>query len=457
MGMRLRLIISMGLALLATLGLGAALTFWHAAYKVQTEVQAAIAVGAQVAQSAVDDSVQPGANRRQRVERLVKEFDGDRHLRAFLTDRDDQIVLASNPDPPKEAVPAWFNRLLGGRPNRVQVALPPDFGDYGSVVLVTDASNELEEAWSDIGLALAELAIFCSLALGVVYWTLAEALRPLRGLSVAFASVGRGDYSARVAEEGAAEFVRIAREFNQMAVRLSTMRLQNDRLNVQLQTVQEEERATLARELHDEIGPFLFAVGLDVSTMHQIARSEPGLQRALSPRLDAIRDAVVHTQKHLKSILGRLKPMVLLDLGLNHAIDNTIDFWRGRYPEVVFDLMLCEEPFGEQLDEAIYWIVREAVSNALRHGGPSRVAVDIRLHGAASVSVTVTDDGRGMKVPRLDAGFGISGMNERAALLGGTLSIRNRTDGNGVVVVADLPLRGSGASSAPPSKLAVPA
>jgi two-component system sensor histidine kinase UhpB len=456
MSMRLRLIVSIGLALLATLAFGAALTFWHAGYKVQTEVQAAIAVGARVAQNAVDDSEQQGENRRQRVERLIAEFDDDRHLRAFLVDRDNQTLLASSPDVPEEPAPAWFHRLLGGQPIRREVALPPEFGNYGSVVLVTDPSNELAEAWSDTGLALAELAIFCSLALGVVYWTLAVALRPLRGLSAAFARVGSGDYDARVPEQGAAEFVRIGREFNQMAHRLMTMKLQNDRLNGQLQTVQEEERAALARELHDEIGPFLFAVSLDASTIQQIARNDPSFQHALAPRLDAIRDAIAHMQKHLRVILGRLKPAVLLDLGLTHAIDNTIDFWRTRYPNVIFDVRLCHEAFGERLEEAIYWIVREGVSNALRHGSPDRIEVDVHLQADTSVMITVADDGRGMSEPGA-VGFGISGMQERAALLGGTLAVHNRRDGNGVIVAAELPLDDSSRVRTVPLEKAIPA
>jgi two-component system sensor histidine kinase UhpB len=166
------LVVSIGLALLASLALGAALTFWHAGYKVQTEVQAAIAVGERVARSAIDDSERQGGNRRQRVMQLIAEFDGDRHLRAYLVDRDNRVLLASTPEPPNDDVPAWFQSLLGGDPQRVQVGLPAEFGDYGSVVLATDSSNELAEAWSDTGLALAVLATFCMLVLGVVYWTL---------------------------------------------------------------------------------------------------------------------------------------------------------------------------------------------------------------------------------------------------------------------------------------------
>jgi two-component system sensor histidine kinase UhpB len=306
-----------------------------------------------------------------------------------------------------------------------------------SVVLATDAGNELAEAWSDISLALAVLATFCSLVLAVVYWTLAWGLRPLSDLSAAFTRLGCGDY-ASIAEAGPVELARISREFNQMVGRLSTMKLQNDRLHEQLRNVQEDERASLARELHDEIGPFLFAVGLDISTMRQIAKKDHSLQLALAPRLDAIRDAVAHMQKHVKSILGRLRPTVLLDLGLVHAIDNLVDFWKARYPNVVFDVQVCCDGCTERFEEVTYRIVRESLSNALRHGHPSRIEVNVRLIDD-KIMIGVSDDGGGTVAADSVIGFGISGMQERAALLGGTLVVRNRIDRKGVIVAAELP------------------
>ena len=140
-------------------------------------------------------------------------------------------------------------------------------------MLKTDSANELAEKWGDISLAMAVLVLFCTFVLGLVYWTLATGLRPLHALNAAFDRVGRGDYGPRAPESGAAELAHLARQFNQMVMRLTAMQLQNTHLNEQLAKVQEEERAELARELHDEIGPFLFAVGLDIATIHQTVRT----------------------------------------------------------------------------------------------------------------------------------------------------------------------------------------
>jgi hypothetical protein len=88
--LRLRLIVSITLGLLASLAFGGALTFWHAAHQVQTEMQAAIAVGEHIARNVVDDS-KLSTDRRQRLDRLIAEFDGNRHLQAFLVNRDNQV------------------------------------------------------------------------------------------------------------------------------------------------------------------------------------------------------------------------------------------------------------------------------------------------------------------------------------------------------------------------------
>jgi two-component system, NarL family, sensor histidine kinase UhpB len=144
-------------------------------------------------------------------------------------------------------------------------------------------------------------------------------------------------------------------------------------------------------------------------------------------------------QKHIRIILGQLRPSVLLDLGLAQAIDGLIDFWRKRHPRIIFDLKMSPETFGEPLDEGIYRIVRESVNNALLHGQPNEIDISVRLGAGGAVEIDVIDDGGGLKPSTGTVGFGITDMQERAALLGGTISVQNRSDGMGVAVSARLP------------------
>jgi two-component system sensor histidine kinase UhpB len=417
---------------------GGTVAWWEAARQVQAEMRSAITGAEHIAQAAVGDS-NYGAPQHERLQRLIREFDGNRHLHATLIDRTHQIAFASKLEAPTTRVPGWFRFLLDSGPEVSRINLPPEFDAYEAVVLTTDSANELVEKWDDIGLALRVLVAFCTFVLGLVYWILARGLRPLQVLNGAFDRVGRGDYSQRVPESGPTELARLAREFNEMVTRLSAMQLQNARLNEQLAKVQEEERADLARQLHDEIGPFLFAVGLDISAIHQTINENEDISARLTPRFAAVRAAIAHMQKHIKIILGRLRPAVLLDLGLAQAMDNLIDFWRRRHPNVVFDVKMSPESFGEPLDEGIYRIVRESLNNALLHGQPSEIDISIRLGADDTVEINVTDDGGGLKPSTGAVGFGVTGMQERAGLLGGTISVQNRSDGKGVAVSARLP------------------
>ena len=130
-------------------------------------MQAAIAVGGRFAHNAVDDAEEP-TNPQRRLRLLVADFDGDRHLRASLV-VDGKVVRTSELAKPESPAPAWFYRLLAGAPKVLNVELPPVFAGYGSVVLQTDANNEVAEVWSDIGLTLTVLTIFCALVLAFVY------------------------------------------------------------------------------------------------------------------------------------------------------------------------------------------------------------------------------------------------------------------------------------------------
>jgi two-component system sensor histidine kinase UhpB len=436
--LRLRLVISIGLALLASLAFGGTIALWEAGRQVETEMRSAIVVAERIAQAAIAD-LSRGENQYQQLEHLIRQFDDDRHVQAMVVDRKNEVVLASRLASPSAQVPDWFRRSLDRGPAIARIKLPGAFDAYGTFMLKTDPSNELAEKWGNIGLALVVLVVFCTFVLGLVYWTLAIGLRPLQSLNAAFDRVGRGDYSPRAPESGPAELALLAREFNQMLMRLSAMQLQNIRLNEQLANVQEEERAELARELHDEIGPFLFAVGLDIATIRQTLSKNGDLSAQLEPRLQSVREALAHMQKHLKIILGRLRSTVLLDLGLGHAMEKLIEFWRGRHPNVVFDLRVNPESFGNLLDEGIYRIAREGVSNALRHGNPNKISISILLAANAVVEVEIIDDGGGMKTATGPVGFGITGMRERTALLGGTISVENCRDGHGVVVSARIP------------------
>ncbi len=439
MSLRSRLLLSIFGTLLLSLAAGATFTYWHALKKIETEMQAAIAVGGRFAHNAVDDADETALNPERRLRLLIADFDGDRHLRASLV-VDGKVVRASELANPESPAPGWFFRLLAGAPKVLNVELPPALSRFGSVVLQTDANNEVAEVWSDIGLTLTVLTIFCALVLAFVYLTLVSAIHPLRDLIAAFARVGDRDYRERVPERGPYELVRLYQGFNRMVEDLARAEAQNKRLQEQLATVQDEERADLARDLHDEIGPMLFAADVDAAAIERLAtRGEYG---GIAQRVGIIRAAIGQIQRHVRDILGRLRPAVLLDVGLAHAIDHLVSFWTTHRAGLVFDVKVPEEGFGEPIDGTIYRVVQESVSNAVRHGSPTRIEIAVEAapesETGRAIVIRVTDDGGGLKSNGRPGGYGIIGMSERVASLNGTLEVKNRADGRGVTVEARL-------------------
>jgi len=429
-------VVRIALVLIASLMLSSVAVYWHAVRKVETEMRAAITVGKHAVHNAVDE-VDEATNPQRLLQTLVADFEGDRHLRASWIDSSSAVVAASHPTVASDRAPEWFYRALVGSSERARVSLPAPFNSYGTVLLETDSHNEIDEVWSDTLLSLVILAMFCACVLGVVYLTLGYALRPLREMSMAFVRIGSGDYGTRVTEGGPQELTHLCGGFNQMAVRLADIDLEKRRLEDQLSAVQEEERAELARDLHDEVGPLLFAVSADLAVIqrHQAVNSCAKTAR----RLEAVREAVVLMQRHVRAILGRLRPPILLDLGLVPAIDALVAFWRKRYPALLFDIRITSEGFGTRLDQPIYRMIQEGISNALRHSRPTRIEIAAGRQDDGTVTVEVSDDGGGMADPRRALGFGLIGMRERVHSLGGTLTVGNRSKGKGVTLLAQFP------------------
>jgi two-component system, NarL family, sensor histidine kinase UhpB len=422
--------------LLFTLGIGCILIYLDALKKIDTEMTAALSVGVRTVQNATDDT-EEAANPLRQLELLVEDFDGNRHVQAFLMNDQGLPIAKSMLLIPSDPSPLWFNHLIARDPQVVHLVLPQPFARYGSILLSTDSHNEIDEVWNDLQVTLTMLALFCILVLMLVYFTLGRPLALLQKMTTAFRLVGHGDYRPRMEEKGAPEIVDLSHCFNDMVARLANTEQQNAKLQQQLANVQEEERADLARDLHDEIGPLLFALNIDVSTLQ---RRIGGGKEQTAARLEAIAGAIAEIQVHVRSMLGKLRPAVLLDLGLDQAVDNLVGFWGKRRQDVRIAVDLDSESFGEKLDATIYRVFQEGLNNALRHGNPTQVELTAKVTDERHVVVTVGDDGAGFSADENHFGYGLLGMRERVESLGGSLEVSNRSGGRGVSVVATLPL-----------------
>jgi signal transduction histidine kinase len=214
--------------------------------------------------------------------------------------------------------------------------------------------------------------------------------------------------------------------------------VQADRLRHSLEAA-EAERKHWARELHDET---LQALG-GFKVLASAARrgEDPSQMRnALDQLVSGIDDEI----ENLHAIISELRPAALDDLGLRPAIEalgehyqvsNGIDVdCRLHLP----DPALSDRRLSPELETAVYRLIQEALTNIAKHAGAQQVAVKVDA-AHATVAIEVTDDGRGFDTAQSTGGFGLTGMHERAALAGGSLTVTSQP--GGTTIRAILPAR----------------
>jgi two-component system sensor histidine kinase UhpB len=417
MSLRIRVVVAIALVLLLGSVAGVGLAGWQAKWALREELAAALAGARQTVASAYEDlprSDHPARDLRQ----LVATFDGNLHLKASLVDAKGAVVFASRAAPASDA-PGWFRDLLGD--SLPDAHIPAPVPGQGTIVLRLVFANDVGALWREFVDLAAVLAASWLLGSLVVWLAVGRALRPLSSFSEAFARIGAGDYGASVPETGPVELVRLGHGVNDMARSLMVMRGRNRALEEQLRTLQDEERADLARDLHDEIGPHLFAVNVDAATARRMigeGQAEPALDR-----LSAIQQGVAHMQGLVRDILGRLRPTELIDLGLAAAVDDLVAFWRGRHPAIRFEVSLPpDETITPALRETIYRVIQESLNNAVRHGRPTRVGVAVSHEASSWITARISDDGAPPDRPD-GAGYGLIGMRERVNAADGVLTI----------------------------------
>ena len=214
-------------------------------------------------------------------------------------------------------------------------------------------------------------------------------------------------------------------------------------LAARLESVREEERTRIARELHDELGQALTGLKLDLAWMHRrLDRHSPS---DLSERCGSLLDRLDEVMVQVRRIVTELRPSVLDQLGLADAVEWQAQDFAAR-TGLALDLRIdcaCELP-PDAMASAVFRILQEALNNIAKHANAHRLQVVLRTEGGL-LSLDVTDDGRGISSDeqRGSHSLGLLGLRERAIAWGGTVTIGGNST-SGTTVALRLPLQGAG-------------
>lgn len=220
----------------------------------------------------------------------------------------------------------------------------------------------------------------------------------------------------------------------QQKLRESEARLRT--LSARLLTAQEDERRTISRDLHDDLGQLVTAICLDLERCLLLtadAKRESSIRRALE-KSQSLLDKV-------HEISARLRPRILDDLGLRDAVQSFVSEFEDRTGiELHLELEFEHYNVPREISQNVYRIIQEALSNMAKHAHTHRAT--LRLHVRTDgLELVVRDEGAGFCVDKLDdSTLGVLGMRERTELLGGTFQIIAAL-GEGTEVVVSIPLR----------------
>ena len=441
---RVNLLLAIVLALGLAINVGRLVL--EAGPRVQAEDQSVIRLAREFIDAIVagiDETADPEA----RLNQTVRDLNRLRHVsitrQGGAVDASADVDRAGNTDNARSP-PAWFVALV--HPEKTAVNVPIAVGGRpGSLLITSHPNDEMAEIWDGI---VTQLLVGSGVAIVLFLITsmvVSRALTPVEALSQAITKIESGSYDTRVKPAGPPELAAICEKLNRLAAALGAAVDDKRRLAERVVSLQDVERKEIARELHDEFGPYLFSLRAHASALARIADvSEPNLG-ALRKHGNAILEQVDALQQSNRRVLERLRPVGLAELGLRRALGALLRLWGESHPGVVVEAAISPDlgETGETVDLTIYRIVQEALTNVFRHANATHVNVTVEpteaetalgIRGCARVCVR--DNGSGLR-PDHKLGLGLTGMRERILALGGSLAIAS--GGSGVTVEAVIP------------------
>jgi two-component system sensor histidine kinase UhpB len=440
------------LALVLMLGLSINITrlVLEAGPRVQAEDQSVIRLAKEFIETLVvslNDTAYPDA----RLNLIIQDLNRLRHV-SITRQQDASEVKAPaaddrGDDREPSSVPAWFVAFV--HPETTAVNVPISIhGKPGSLVITSHPDDEMAEIWDGI---VTQLQVGSAIAIALFLLTMmvvSRALAPLQSLSEAMTSIEAGAYDTYVKPAGSPELAAICTKLNHLAATLGDAVEEKRRLAETAVSLQDAERKEIARELHDEFGPYLFALRAHASSLMRTANAREPDTDALRRHGDAILEQINALQQFNRRVLERLRPVGLAELGLSEAIGALLRLWGESHPGVVIKTTISQS-IGETSETAqltIYRIIQEALTNVFRHARATHVEITVtpapsRQVGSSAVdtnavAISVRDNGAGLPVDHKQ-GYGMIGMRERVLALGGTMTVASTH--HGVTVEALVP------------------
>ncbi|OAF06150.1 histidine kinase [Bradyrhizobium centrolobii] len=345
-----------------------------------------------------------------------------------------------------KTAPRWFASIVPtflGSHAEVVRPVSPRAAAAGTVVATPDEAAAISLAWEYI-LNVIDVALLMSAAIALLAsLAIAHTLAPARTIVTALQRMARGQYRTPLPRFRSMELAMIGEAVGELGGRLEEATEQRATLTRRLIEIREDERRALARELHDEFGQNLSAILAFANTIETASAKETKVN-GIAQDARMISQATHRIMTSLRDTLKRLRNPLPEELGLEASLVNLVDRWRSQsttQPTIQLDLKGDLADISSQAATTAYRVAQECLTNALRHSAAREISLRIERRSGEddALLISVEDDGGGdaTRVAQ-SAGFGLTGIRERVAAAGGSLSILPAT--RGLSVAATIPL-----------------
>jgi two-component system, NarL family, sensor histidine kinase UhpB len=368
-----------------------------------------------------------------------------RHLRIEFVDmsgniRDTNQTQDAKSD--KNIAPTWFVRVMTNIAPMMQTTRIVIFGGQpvGRLIITPDPSYEIEEIWDDTKGLLALVFVFFIAVNVMVYWAIESALKPVNRILSALTGLEEGRLDTRLPSFELPELASIGEKFNGMAETLEQSIKRNLGLSRQIIGLEEAERKSLARDLHDEIGQSITAIHVDAQAILNIKDIDTFNFEKLRSSAQAIVSVTKKMMGITHQILNRLRPETIDKLGLKDALEDLFTSWGPKLNGAECSINIAGDfkALPETIAITAYRVVQESLTNIARYANARKVTVGV-FEEAGTLVLMIEDDGVGFDQDEVARGFGLQGMRERIEGLSGEFELDSAV-GMGTRIVVRLPV-----------------
>lgn len=422
MSLRVRLSLIVSLLFAVGMVLGLSFLIGSARQRVADEVGSAATLTSQLLESVLTDASMAGIRDHTLLLDKLSAIENARHL--------DLYIEGEGNAPPAELegaseAPGWFVYLVQAQP--LVYAVPLGGGER--ILIRANPADEIDEVWRETRTFIFVLLFVLLVLNGLLYVTLGRWLAPVSAIVAQLDEAEQGHFSGRLPPASLPELKAIAEKLNELTATLRGSQEENERLTQKSLVIRENERRHLARELHDELGQSISAIKAIAFSIAQRLGGVDDMSAEGAARIGTISNEI---SGQVRSMMSRLRPPVLDELGLVAALQSMIDEWNRVHRET-FCSFRAEGDFAALDGDAqinLYRIAQEALTNVARHAQAERVDITLSANGER-FELVIADNGCGYDPAAVRPGMGLSGIRERSQALKGALNLLT-SPGNGV-------------------------